>query len=104
MFYPFSFRSRYPSGEEITKAWWKEKDRRDKEAERKEREEREAKEEAELWEKICAEMVFEAENDKRKPISVRYSEALWDGDIVGAAILYDKMKKERKRKRIREVK
>lgn len=104
MFYPFPFRSRYHSAEEIAKAWWEEKDRRDKEAERKEREEREAKEEAELWEKIGAEMVFEAENDKKKPISVRYSEALLDGDAIGAAILYDKMKKERKRKRIKEVK
>ena len=104
MFYPSSFMSRYPSGEEIAKAWWKEKDRRDKEAERKEREEREAKEEAQLWEKIGAEMALEAENDKRKPICVRYSEALLDGDIVGAAILHDKMKKERKRKRIKEVK
>ena len=104
MFFPFSFRSRYPSGEEIAKAWWKEKDRRDKEAERKEREEREAKEEAELWEKLGAEMVLQTEEDKKKPISVRYSEALLDGDIVGAAILHDKMKKERKRKRIKEVK
>lgn len=101
MFYPFSFRSRYPSAEEIAKAWWKEKDSRDKEAERKERE---AKEEAQLWEKIGAEMVLQAENDKKKPISVRYSEALLDGDAYGAAILYDKMKKERKRKRIKEVK
>jgi hypothetical protein len=104
MFCPFSFRSRYPSGEEIAKAWWKEKDRRDEEAARKEREEREAKEEAQFWEELGAEMVLEAENDKRKPISVRYSEAISDGDVVGAGILYDKMEKERKRKRIKEVK
>lgn len=104
MFYPFSFRSRYLSGEEIAKAWWKEKDRRDKEAERKEREEREAKEEAELWERLGAEMVLKAENDKKKPICVRYSEALMDGDVAGAAILYGKMKRELKRKRTKEAK
>ena len=104
MFFPFSFGSGYPSAEEIAKSWWKEKDCRDKEAERKEREEREAKEEAQLWEKLGAEMVIDAENDKKKPICVRYSEALIDGDAYGAAILYDKMKKERKRKRIKEVK
>lgn len=104
MFFPFSFGSSYPSAEEIAKAWWKEKDRRDKEAKRKEREEREAKEEAQLWERLGAEMVIEAENDKKKPICVRYSEALLDGDVVAAGILYDKVKKERKRKRIKEVK
>lgn len=103
MFFPFAFRSSGPSAEEIAKAWWKEKDRRDKEArleaELKEREAREAKEEAQLWEELGAEMVLQSEEDRKKPIDVRYDEALADGDVVAASILYDKMEREKNEKK-----